>query len=341
MTNDAVWLDGSVPVRTYWRDDGPWIDWCHLGIERFREPFFDATIGQQIRKPFNLLFRPQTPLAVIEDWLEQHPALPPTGFIFHMSRCGSTLMSQMLAACPENIAISEALPIDTALRPDIGGPGMNDELRIRLLRSVVGGLGQRRRGDELRYFIKFDCWHTLYLDLIRRAFPTVPWLFLYRDPVEVLVSQMRQRGVQTVPGMIRPELFGIDFVDAVQMPAADYCAKVLAAICQAALDRRRVDDGLLINYAELPDAVWSNVPRHFRTEWTVADRDAMTEALKFDAKAPYFAFVPDAAEKRRQASAPILAAAERWLDPVYRGLEALRLGRPDAGPPIPGRSVAR
>lgn len=321
MTNDAVWLEGSVPVRTYRQDDGPWIDWCHLGTERFREPFFDATIGRQIRKPFNLLFRPQTPLVLLEDWLEQHPPLPPTGFIFHMSRCGSTLMSQMLAACPENIAISEALPIDTALQP----AGMTDDLRIRLLRAVVGGLGQRRGGDERRYFIKFDCWHTLYLDLIRQAFPAVPWLFLYRDPVEVLVSQIRQRGVQTVPGMIRPELFGIDFADAVQMPAAEYCAKVLATICQAALDRRRVDAGLLVNYDELPEAIWSKVPQHFRTEWTAAEREAMTEALKFDAKAPYFEFVPDAAEKRRQASEPILAAARRWLDPVYRELEALRI----------------
>ncbi|HEV2674548.1 MAG TPA: sulfotransferase [Aliidongia sp.] len=324
MTNGAVPLGDCVPIRIHWKEDGPWIDWCPLGRARFSEPFFDETITQQLRKPFNLLFRPQTPLATLEDWLDHHRPVPPTGFIFHMSRCGSTLVSQMLAASPRNIAISEASPVDAILRPDLGPAGTSDEERVRLLRGVIGAFGQRRAGDERRLFVKFDCWHTLNLALIRRAFPTVPWLFLYRDPVEVLVSQMKQRGVQTVPGMIRPELFGIDFAAAVQMPGPDYCAQVLAALCRAALDHAKA--GLLVNYSELPDAFWTRISRHFGTEWAVSERALMAETLTFDSKSPSFAFVPDVVEKQRKAPPAFRAAAERWLGPVYRELEALRLG---------------
>ncbi len=323
---DAPALDGFVPIRTYWQDGQPRIDWCHLGATRFVEPFFDETIGGQIRKPFNLLFRPQTSLEALEAWLDRHPPVPPTGFVFHMSRCGSTLVSQLLAASPRNIAISEALPIDTALRPDLGPPGVDDALRVRLLRGIVGALGQRRAGGESRYFVKLDCWHTLSLDLIRRAFPDVPWLFLYRKPVEVMASQMRMRGAQTVPGMIPPALFGIDLAVAVEMPPAEYCARVLAAVCRAALDRCRTDDGLLVNYRELPDAVGGRIAAHFRIDWTDEERRAIAETARFDAKAPSFAFVPDAAQKRRQVPASVEAATERWLDPVYRELEALRSG---------------
>jgi hypothetical protein len=344
MTSGAM-LDGFVPIRTYWLGGEPRIDWCHLGATRFREPFFDETIGLEIRKPFNQLFRPQTTLAELEAWLAGHPPVPPTGFVFHMSRCGSTLISQMLAASPRNVSISEALPIDTALRPDLGPPDVGDDLRIRLLRGVVAALGQRRLGGESRYFVKFDCWHSLLLGLIRQAFPEVPWLFLYREPTEVLVSQLRRRGVQTVPGMIRPELFGIDFAAAVQMPAADYCALVLAAICRAAVEPCRAGGGLLVNYGELPEALLAKIPDHFGVEWTAAERAAMAEATKFDSKAPSFEFIPDLADKRQAVSEPVRAAAERELMPVYRDLEALRLaGRPsrrDSSAPTPVEGFAQ
>jgi hypothetical protein len=52
---------------------------------------------------------------------------------------------------------------------------------------MVAALGQARAG-ETRLFLKLDCWHMRDLPLFRRAFPNTPWVFLYRDPVEVLVS---------------------------------------------------------------------------------------------------------------------------------------------------------
>ena len=43
-------------------------------------------------------------------------SLRPDGLIFHMSRCGSTLVSQMIAALPNMVAISEARPLDASDR---------------------------------------------------------------------------------------------------------------------------------------------------------------------------------------------------------------------------------
>ena len=59
---------------------------------------------------------------VLLEWQEQSPGLPPSGFIFHMSRCGSTLAARMLAASPRNIVLSEADPIDYVLRAPCATP---------------------------------------------------------------------------------------------------------------------------------------------------------------------------------------------------------------------------
>ena len=166
------------------------VDWCYLGKDRFKDSFFDQTVGECLRQPFNLLFRDQTPIDVLGQWNELRPGLSPTGFIFHMSRCCSTLISRMLASLPQNIVISEARPIDSTLRAHFHSDAVTDERRIAWLRWMVSALAQRRRGKEQHFFIKFDAWNVLEVPLIRRAFPAVPWVFVYRDPVEVLVSQL-------------------------------------------------------------------------------------------------------------------------------------------------------
>src|ERR1700692_3108813 len=104
----------------------------------------------------------------------------------------------------------------------------------------------RHSGAERHYFVKLDSWHALALPRFRRAFPNVTWLFLYRDPVEVMVSQIRQRGAQMVPEIVPPGLYGIDAFDFADLEA--YSARVLAKICQAAADHAGAGGGLLVNY---------------------------------------------------------------------------------------------
>jgi len=107
---------GWLPIRAVWQRDQLYVHWSHFGEQRLREPFFEGSVQRCLFKPFNRLFRYSTPITRLVDWLQAHPGLRPSGFIFHMSRCGSTLVSQMLAALPHNIVISEASPIDAVVR---------------------------------------------------------------------------------------------------------------------------------------------------------------------------------------------------------------------------------
>ncbi len=312
-----------VPIRFYWRHEQPLLDWCYLGERRLSEPFFDQTIDACFKHPFNLLFRHQTSIDVLEELARDDPGLPPAGFIFHMSRCGSTLISQMLAALPQHIVVSEAGPIDGVLRANLRDSSISDEQRITWLRWIISAFGRRRFAQEQHLLIKFDCWHILDLALIRRAFPDVPWIFVYRDPVEVMVSHQRLPGSQMLPGLIDPRVFGFDPTTIFQVPRTEYCARVLARICEAAVEHCRQDAGIVIPYRRLPEAVWETLCAFFQIEQTPADRDQMRRVAQFHAKSPKIRFEADSQTKWREASEEIRQMAERWVQPWHEHLEAL------------------
>ena len=229
----------------------------------------------------------------------------------------------MLASLDHNVVISEAAPIDAVVRARDARPDLSDDEHGRWLEWIVGALGQCRCGDEVNYFIKLDSWHTLALPLFRRVFPDVPWIFLYRDPVEVLMSQLRMPGIQMIPGMLGPNPFGLEPSDGWNM-SADYCARVLARICEPVLQHYSEGAGLLVNYRQLPLALWTTIMPHFGVDCSDRDRAAMAEAARFDAKTPSLEFASDAEAKQRQASAATRAVAEDRLGELYRRLERIQ-----------------
>lgn len=316
-----------VPIRVYRRGSEPMVDWCYAGSTRFTQPFFEDTVQQMFRRPFSLLFRHQTSFDFLGALCDARPGLMPTGFIFHMSRCGSTLVAQMLAALESNIVISEAPPIDSAIRMAGDALATATEARTQRLKWMVGAFGRPRNDHERDYFIKFDSWNTLDLPLIREAFPHVPWIFLYRDPVEVIVSHMRQRGSQMIPGALGRLMPDVDLNEALRMPAEEYCARVVARICERALEHADDPNALLVNYNELPDAVPGAIREHFRVSYTREEIEQMQHSALFNAKTPQMFFEPDIDAKRNEASEAAREAAETWVGPLYRLMEDFRRKR--------------
>lgn len=325
---DATLLAGWTPINVHWQDAHLTIDWCRLGELRFTDPFFEQTVARALRDPARLLFRRQTPVEILEDLPTVRPGLPPTGFIFHLSRCGSTLLAQMLAALDRTIVLSEAPPLDEILRAHLRDPRVTRARRIAWLRGLVSAFAQPRRGDESQFFIKFDSWHTLELPLIAEAFPDVPWIFLYRDPVEVLVSHHRLRGMQMIPGVIDPRFFGLDPAAVAAMSLDEYGACVLARIAVAALAQARTGHVRLVNFRQLPAVLGESLGGFFRVNWSPADLARMRAAAQFEAKNPTVTHQDDSAAKQRAASGEIRRLAEVWLAGVHGQLEQLRLASP-------------
>jgi hypothetical protein len=265
------------------------------------------------RLPFNRAFRYRMSLS---DFLsEAEHSVPPAGFIFHMSRCGSTLVAQMIAALPDSVVLSEPPPLDAILQMCRHDEAMS----VDALRAMIAALG-RRKHSKTPYVLKLDAWHVLALPLFRRAFPDVPWVFLYRDPVEVMVSQMRERGMQMVPAFVAPGVFGIE----ADVPDEDYCARVLAAMCRAGVEHSGLGGGLVINYDQLPEAVEDVILPHFGIRVDESGLARMRLAARKDAKQPYQEFTSDSADKQDQADEHLRALVRSHLADVYKCLEDIR-----------------
>lgn len=315
---------GWIPIRFGWEEESPIVDWCLLGDRRLTGPFFESTIQDHLQHPFHHAFRRQTPIDALGEWAARSPGIPPSGFIFHQSRCGSTLICRMFSALDRNVVLSEPPPADAVLRAHFGRHGITDEQRAKWFRWIVSALGQPRSGSEDRLFLKFDAWSIAELPIIRRAFPHTPWIFLYREPIEVLVSQMHNRAPFTVPGMLQPAVLGLDAADLAGIPPDEYCARVLARICHLGLHHLRCG-GLLVNYRQLPEFAWIGLAHHFGLGFTDPEVERMRAASESNAKTPGLPFLSDSHDKRESADERQRELAARWMAPVYREMEAATL----------------
>jgi hypothetical protein len=317
-----------IPCRVVWERHSPVVDWCYLGGVRFHEPFFEDTIRRAVCRPFSAAFLRRTPIEALNDiealGAVQEAARPdPAGLIFHMSRCGSTLISQMLKAVPGVTGFSEAPPVDAIVRAPELGIDVSEAQHACWLRWMVRGLG-RGGGAGHAYFLKLDCWHVMDLPLFRRAFPVVPWIFLYRDPIEVLASHASQPAEWTLPSYLKAERFGFDRATIEPAALAEYRARLLAGMLRSVLKCGKELEGRLVNYSQLPDWGWTTLPHVFGLDPSAQEIVAMQAIAMLDSKRSPIAFAPDTERKRARATPEIKALCETHLDPLYRELERIR-----------------
>ena len=323
-------LSEWIPARVAWREGIPRMEWMLMGAGRLLDPFYAQTMQRQMMQPFHQLFRRETSLQEMVEWTESHPGAPLRGIVFHMSRCGSTLIGQQLAALDRNIVASEPEPMDDVLRIVHRIPGLARADEVRLVRAMAAALGQPRNGEQALY-LKTDCWHMHRYDLLREAFPDTPWIFLYRNPVEVMVSQQRMASAWTVPGLMHPSMLQLEPGDWDPAQLDVYRARALAKVCHAGLRAvQQTGGGLLVNYRELPDAMYGRLHQHFALR--PEDVPTMRQAAQQDAKAPGTKFVRDESAKQTEAGERLRAVVAEHLEPIYAQLEAERQSRIEAAP---------
>lgn len=307
-------FEGWLPIRV-WQEAGQWqVDWCWFGDTRLHQPFFRDAVEDALRLPFNQAFRRKTALSTLADWQACSPGLTPSAFIFHASRCGSTLVSQMLARLDNHIVISEPPPLDALLRSDL--PAVE---RRAAIKGLLSAYGQCRRGVEQRLVIKLDAWNIGELPLLRECFPEAPWLFLYRDPLEIAVSHLRRPGVHMVPGMIGASVLDDEFPFSGR---EDYIARRLGQLLASGLAQCQAFGGWAVNYSELPQAMAGRLAAFFALD--IEQRRQVFAAVGQHAKQPSQVFVGDGDDKRREASALLHERVERCAREPYEALEQLR-----------------
>ena len=311
VPNEATDQPHPFPVGVRRAGYGFSVAFQNIAPQAFVDPFVAETTAHAAGETA------ERPLADACDAALDLAKIAPSGIIYHVSKCGSTLVSQVLKQLDDVIVYSQPEALnDLLMPPHACGP---DQLTHAL--RGLGALFARHAGRP--YVLKLESWNVLYCDLLQRAFPTTPWVFCIRDPIDVAVSVMedpdpggwyRQLGRADNPFFGQ---FGIPATGA--LPPGDYIALFYEKFCDA-IRQLAPQTGLIVHYDSMPDSIWTTIAPAFNLPVSAAALERMQCAAGFYSKDPpgsRRSFVADTTDKRRRVAADVRAAIERRARPVY------------------------
>jgi hypothetical protein len=294
-----------LPARAALREEGLHVALADIPVAELHDAFLQDTLRRVV--PELKLARLPSPEDSPED-----PRTAPAGLIFHVARCGSTLVSQLLKLQPGLAVYSEPPAINELLVP----PHAASRARlVGSLRAIASQFSGHAGGP---YVLKLSSWNVLFCDVIAEAFPLSPWALCLRDPLEVCVSlQARPPAwLRDATGPLWPYIGAADRTEV--GPSARNVAQTFASFCAAA---HRLDPvrGLLLRYEDLPQAVWEDALPRFQMSADDRTVARMRAASRNDAKAPLGQakpFTDDVEHKRLAAGTELREQVEAIARPA-------------------------
>jgi hypothetical protein len=205
--------------------------------------------------------------------------LYPSGFIFHASRSGSTLLSKVLARSAENHVISEPEPLNSiwSYFAQLGKTNtLTDNDKKKMYKSLVLTMGRPGTRAHRRYLVKFTSFNILFFEFIHAVFPDVPAIFISRDVDEILKSFEKKQ-----PGWLgthSPVLPGI-------AETADARTIVESFFAEA---RKYPPETLLpVDYKDLTPELLPTILKHFKANINDDQLRLMQKQFAFDAKVEF------------------------------------------------------
>ena len=164
------------------------IEYLDVQNATYEEPFLSETI-ERLRHErlgalnFEVSFEDHVQ-ATLSSTVEPH------AFIFHVGRCGSTLLSNMLGASPGSLVLKEPEILNQMLAAFLLAPSpqTRDEQGLLLsatLRSFAGVLSSRR------LLLKTSAWNVRVAKVLLDLASSARAVFLYREPSDTVASLMQ------------------------------------------------------------------------------------------------------------------------------------------------------
>lgn len=302
MLNFSSALANWVPLQPHKSTSELLFEWLYLGEKKFTEPFFDDTILACRRTyPEQRRYKVVSAPEMLLQWAEGISSLPVTGIIFHVSRCGSTLLSQLLAADEKNSVLSEVPFLDAMLRLPYQRKEMTTDSAEAYFKAALAFYGKQRAVGQERLFIKADSWHLHFYTQLRRLFPAIPFFLLFREPMGVIRSQQRQRGLHSVPGMIEPEVLQLTAEQSSELNLDRYMTAVLEGFYRQMIRILQSDPlAFPLNYADGMENNILQLYRQLHIPVTSQLATVFADRCCYDAKRPQQVF----AEEKNQAAIP-------------------------------------
>lgn len=321
----AATLATMLPLCVTQHEEMLCINWCDVSDVPFSEPFYGQTQNHILGSNTRPIIR--TSLQALNDIESLVPGRDPSAFIFHLSRCGSTLVTTLANQLPDVEGFSEPGALGVLLKALDKDVYTRDE-RIEYVRLLVRAFA-RARPDAKTFFIKCDLTPFEHHEVIRQAFPDTPWIFVYRDPREILASNIQKPANwlqrSSIPEGMRM-IRGIPIEDAPSFESPQVAAKRLENDMRVALGNF-CDRALMVDYHEFPSAVWARILPHMGRMPTAPEIHLMAEKSQWHSKFPGQKYVPDTGWKQNYLSLEINEIVESRLMPLYTALQVKRRGQ--------------
>jgi hypothetical protein len=305
------------------------VRWMYFGSKRLSEPFFSQSVAR-LRDGDCPALEIETNIKSLTTEGRREPRIMPAGFIFHMSRCGSTLISNALKVFDGIQVAAEARPVTRLFMPCAPQDcaiidTQRDEQQRNLAECLFNLFSCYRNGNPESIVFKFMSQNSLCLPTIRKFWPDVPCLFIIRDPVDVMVSNLKDGGLNrfTESPAVAYEICGADrSMPLTKISVEDFCARVLGRYLDAFIGEItpnvRVIDYDDINPASVPD-----IMKLFHLD-VPSDLSSVDAVFRRYSKDPHenTPFYGDRDEKLECASRSVIDAANRWVIPQYTQLRS-------------------
>jgi len=261
------------------------------------------------------------------------------------------LVANVLATDPENLVYSEAQPFTT---PTLACPSCEIKDRVEFIQMAVSLMGVSTFHKGL--FFKLVPTQVLRIELLKQAFPDTPYIYLHREPVAVMMSQLRiqksKANNKVSPFMDEADKRNPNFLDFMQnwnkppclrplkevndylglsrdgksvATEEEYCAAHLYIICKNAADALQEDqNGLGVHYTEdlVERFVKDILPKHFGVNLDPAktEKALLISQSYSKSRSEHDGYNDDAEAKREKAWDDLKQMAEKYVSKIYERL---------------------
>jgi hypothetical protein len=259
-------------------DDELAMHYADLGTNAFDSPFFDDAIESHhaIGVSANAsAFR--LPADAVLGAAARPASRGPDGLIFHVGRCGSTLLCNLLSTIGRWVALREPEFLNSLLgrlaaEPDREAKDRLGMLIAQSLRSLAHGVRLDADAGERGCVVKLSSWNAMLAGEIVARLDRTPLIVVTRDPCATVASFLRD------PPHWNPELPSLED----RLGSVRFFAEAWLGTIDAVL-RLPAERTLFVDYDDLitaPSTVLLSVCRHLGDARPNANLMAMENILK-------------------------------------------------------------
>lgn len=291
----------TVPYEIAWHGDTPMVVMAEIDSDKIHETFWGLALEKHAKR---------TAILKLDDVALDGNDARFIGSIHHITRCGSTTLLQQFGALDRTVALSEPFIFNELLSRATADLS-KAILRVQKL-ACLFGKGFAPIANQI--VVKWPTLLCRHAQVLNDALPHVPSVLIVRNAVEILAS-IEARPLGKMENVEPRLLYGPSESPALGAEPIGLAmtTKLLAANCRWIA---RLTQTHLVDYTQLPDAGWRDVAPIFGITPNATQLMKMQKASGVNAKQPNLSFVPDSADKRRDASLLTQSLANEILQPA-------------------------